>query len=70
MYVHCKKCDHEWECTGMSNTNCEWCGGESYILSGEPPLEIVNHIDDLISRLREFNNPYAESIIGKIERHK
>ena len=35
---HCKKCHHEWEAPQVTE-DCDWCGGESYILQQETPLE-------------------------------
>jgi len=37
-YYHCKDCHHEWE-GGDEDTTCNWCGGDSYILEKETPLE-------------------------------
>jgi rRNA maturation endonuclease Nob1 len=28
---HCQKCHHEWE--EFDQRNCDWCGGESYLLT-------------------------------------
>lgn len=71
MYVHCKKCHHEWECTGVDDRNCNWCGGGSNILEGETPLErVFPIIEDIISRLKSYKDPYTDRIARKIEDHK
>jgi len=30
---HCKDCHHEWEACDTDDGTCDWCGGESYIIS-------------------------------------
>jgi Zn finger protein HypA/HybF involved in hydrogenase expression len=51
-YLHCSKCDHEWEST--SNTEkCDWCGAPpGKILEVETPLEKI--IKDLENSFQKF----------------
>jgi hypothetical protein len=35
--LHCKKCHHEWE--GESDSKCDWCGADGYILTEQTDLE-------------------------------
>ncbi len=65
MYVHCNSCHHEWECTDEDGRKCDWCGGESYILEDETPLENIEI--DVLTSLAKLNNPYADKIIEKIK---
>ena len=68
MYVHCNDCHHEWECTNEDDRKCEWCGGGSYILESESPLEKFN-VNDVIVNLKKLNNPLANRIIRKLSEH-
>ena len=69
MYVHCNECQHEWECTDEDGRKCDWCGGESYILEDETPLEKMLSINDVLVNLKKLNNPLADRIIKKISDH-
>ena len=76
IYVHCKGCDHEWECTNNDKDSriCNWCGGDSYILEGEiSTSEILKMVGitnkDVIQNLEELNNKYADKVIKKIKKH-
>lgn len=44
---HCKDCHHEWEeIKRWRMPKCEWCGGDSYVLEEETPLEkMCNDLD-------------------------
>ncbi len=68
MYVHCNDCHHEWECANEDGRECDWCGGGSYILEDETPLEKFN-VNDVIVNLKKLNNPLADRIIRKISDH-
>jgi hypothetical protein len=35
--LHCKECHHEWE--GESQSICDWCGAEGFILEEQTTLE-------------------------------
>lgn len=38
-YVHCSRCDHEWETTDLKE-KCDWCGHPiGRVLEKETPLE-------------------------------
>jgi hypothetical protein len=57
-YLHCKKCHHEWE--GTNGSSCSWCGGDSYILELETPLEKT--IKQLFNEPTEWDQYEAECI--------
>ena len=70
-YYHCNKCHHEFESfpekrgAECVNPSCDWCGGDSYILEDETPLEkMMNHIDEI--GMEKFMDE-VESIISKIK---
>jgi len=70
MYVHCNNCHHEWECTSEDERECDWCGGESYILEDKTPLEkMTENVDNIMVRLKKLNNPLADRIFKKITEH-
>jgi len=53
MLLHCKKCHHEWECIGIDDRICNWCGGGSNILESETPLEkFILSREDLIEKVK------------------
>jgi tRNA G26 N,N-dimethylase Trm1 len=65
--VHCNKCHHEWECATNSESDrkCDWCGGDSYILTDDTPLSNMMKTN-IIEKLLEMNNPYADKIVDKM----
>jgi len=47
-YRHCNKCHHEWE-GGKDDEICDWCGGDSYILEDETPVEkMIKNIKEIL----------------------
>lgn len=47
----CVNCQHEWE--GTYEHDCEWCGGESYILDTITPLgAFVGNIDEILRDIK------------------
>ncbi len=62
--IHCKKCHHEWE-TGRgeeySQTKCDWCGAEGYILVKKTSFEkFMEHLkmnwSKIIDQFQERKN--------------
>ena len=54
--LHCKECHHEWE--GETDSTCDWCGSEGYILEEKTDLEKLLHDKQ---RLREFIELFNET---------
>jgi signal recognition particle subunit SEC65 len=69
-YFHCNKCHHEFEAypekkgTECVNPRCDWCGGDSYILEENTPLEnTMKNIDELEKLIKEcLSYEYKKSI--------
>jgi hypothetical protein len=70
-YVHCDKCQHEWECATNSKIDrkCDWCGGGSYILEDEPPLAKMLNTFDIIELLEKMKHPESKAIAKKLKKH-
>jgi len=49
---HCNECHHEWE---VDREECDWCGGDSYILDEETPLSKMckdpNKLIDIMKKI-------------------
>jgi len=46
-YFHCQSCHHEWEGSEPEPgyvAECDWCGGDSYVLEAKTPLELTARI--------------------------
>lgn len=64
--LHCKKCHHEWE--GNKDSICDWCGGGSFILEEETPLERFCRVffesqEDLKPEYKEVINKHFRELI-------
>jgi hypothetical protein len=60
----CKKCHHEWE-SFTGTENCDWCGGEPYVLKEVSELEtmIKKENGNYLGRL--LNEKFWETAIIK-----
>lgn len=38
--LHCTECHHEWE-SSEDEEECDWCGGDSYMLDKNTPLSLL-----------------------------
>lgn len=53
---HCIKCHHEWESV-KTETKCEWCDGDSYMINEVTPLEkFISGVAELIRKIEKKKN--------------
>lgn len=61
-YLHCTKCHHEWDSVTESEM-CDWCGGDSYILTVHKPFDWFA----MLKKLIELKDEWANKANNKIK---